>query len=416
MATIKIKDADVVNQYYEVDGAGTTQNPYRSVVNATFKNTNNVDAGGRLRVSQMTTLFDGKILNSDDANLWGNTGTGTGLYQNSTYKMSVTSGQYLIRYSKLYIPYFSGKAQSIEMTFDNFQAQANVVKRIGYFSSNAVAPYNSNKDGFWLENDGTSISLKIENNGASIADIPLTSFDGYDKIATYDWSKFTVVDFDFLWLGGANFRVLMTVNNNFELAHSFEFAGNFTGTIFKSPNQTVRYEIRSSTGTGYLTSICSMVATEGSIYESGKGLGIYNATGISCNTAGTIYALKSVKRQAAYRDSNIILVSAGIVRNSSADYGICLLIKNPTLSAPITYANNSRIQEGTATNQTITAGTGYVLGAIPAGESGVSAELDRNFLRSLTMDIDNVADEFVLAYMPTTTNQTVYGTIDIREY
>ena len=416
MATIKIKDADVVNQYYEVAGAGTTVTPYRAMTDVAFRNTAQIDAGGRLRVSQITTLFDGKILNSDDTNLFGNVGTGTGLYQNSSYKMSVTSGQYLIRYSKFYIPYFSGKAQSVELTFDNFQAEANVTKRVGYFSSNAVAPYDSNKDGFWLENNGTEISLHIENYGTSILNLPLTSFDNYSKIASYDWSKFTVINLDFLWLGGANFRIFLVVNDEFILAHNFVFSGVFTGTIFKSPNQMIRYEIRSTTGVGYLTSICSQVATEGSNGEGGKVIGIYNATGIACNTVGTIYALKSWKKQPANRDIAIEILDLGIIRTGTADAGVVLLIRNPTLSAPITYANNSRFQEGTPTNQTITAGTGRVLNSIPASEAGANHIFKENYLSYLTIDITDTPDEYVLAYMPTTTNQTIYATVNLKEY
>lgn len=379
-------------------------------------NTIGTDAGGRLRVSQYTTLFDGKILNSDDPELFGNAGTGTGLYQNSTYKISVTPGQYFIRYSKFYLPYFSGKVQNIEVTFDNFQTETGLVKRAGYFSSNAVAPYDSNKDGFWLENDGTGISVKIENNGTLIANIPLSSFFNFDKISTYDWSKFTVINFDFLWLGGANFRLFAVINNEFSLSTNFEFAGVFTGTIFKSPNQTLRYEIRSTTGTGYLTTICSQVATEGSNAEGGKVIGLYNTTGISCNVVGTIYALKSWKKQPANRDIAIEIIDLGITRNGTADAGLVLLIKNPTLSAPITYANNSRFQEGTPTTQTITAGTGRILNVFPAGENAASHTFKENYLSYLTIDINNTPDEYVLAYIPTTTNQTIYGTINLKEY
>lgn len=44
-----------------------------------------LDAGSRLRTSQMTTLLDGKILNSDTPFLFDNAGTGTGTYANNKY-------------------------------------------------------------------------------------------------------------------------------------------------------------------------------------------------------------------------------------------------------------------------------------------------------------------------------------------
>ena len=47
-----------------------------------------LDAGSRVRTSQMTTLLDGKTLNSDSPFLFDNAGTGTGTYANNKYNMS----------------------------------------------------------------------------------------------------------------------------------------------------------------------------------------------------------------------------------------------------------------------------------------------------------------------------------------
>ncbi len=65
-----------------------------------------LDAGSRMRVSQMTTLHDGKILNGDNIFLYDNQGTGTGAYANNKYNMSVTAGQFRVRQSKRFLPYF----------------------------------------------------------------------------------------------------------------------------------------------------------------------------------------------------------------------------------------------------------------------------------------------------------------------
>lgn len=376
------------------------------------------DASGRLRVSQLRTLFDGKTLNADDTDLWGVAGSGTNTFANSSNKMIVTSGQYLIRYSKFFHPYFSGKSQFIELTFDNFQTETGLIKRVGYFSSNAVAPYDSNKDGFWLESNGddNTISIQMQNNGTTTLYKNLKDIVGYENIANYDWSNFTVINFDFLWLGGANWRLFLVLNTGFALTQDFVFAGSSPGTMIKSPNQTLRYEIRSTTGAGYLTAICSQVATEGIGEEGGKVVGLFSNVGISCNAVGTIYAIKSWRKQANFRDTVVEILDMGITRTATADAGILLLIKNPTLSAPIAYVNTSRIQEGTPTNQTITAGTGRILHAVPASESGVNHSLSESFLSYLTIDITNTPDEFVLAYMPTTINQTVYATVNLKEY
>lgn len=62
------------------------------------------------------------------------------------------------------------------------------------------------------------------------------------------------------------------------------------------------------------------------------------------------------------------------------------------------------------------AGTGRVLNVFPAGNNAASHVFKENYLSYLSINIDNVPDEYVLAYMPTTTNQVIYGTSNLKEY
>ena len=93
-----------------------------------------------------------------------------------------------------------------------------------------------------------------------------------------------------------------------------------------------------------------------------------------------------------------------------------LLIINPTLSAALSYAAAGRLQVAYATTQTITAGTGRLIAAIPAGSQGASAALQQNFLAWLSSTLANAHDEVVLAYLPITANQDVYGIVNLMEY
>jgi hypothetical protein len=76
----------------------------------------------------------------------------------------------------------------------------------------------------------------------------------------------------------------------------------------------------------------------------------------------------------------------------------------------------TKIQEGTATNQTITANTGRVVCAVPVNGSGSTDIIKENFLSFLSQSINNTMDEYVLAYMPTTINQSVNGVLTVKEY
>jgi len=183
------------------------------------------------------------------------------------------------------MPYFSGKSQEVEITFDNFGLQAGVIKRIGYFSTSAVAPYTATPDGFYLENDGTTYRLVVWNNGVPILNLDWTLWIGYSKIQNYNWNNFTIIAFDYLWLGGSDLKFYIQLpSGTFELIHTYEHAGNATGTFTKSPNQPLRYEIRSTSGLGSVKAVCSQVSTEGSLEESGESIGLYNTTSITCKT------------------------------------------------------------------------------------------------------------------------------------
>ncbi len=97
-----------------------------------FANDITVDAAFKIRTSSETRLFDGKILNEDDKYLFDIKGTGTGLFENNTYGMYVSSGQYLVRQSKIYTNYSPGKSHIIEFTWEDFECVTNVEKEIGY--------------------------------------------------------------------------------------------------------------------------------------------------------------------------------------------------------------------------------------------------------------------------------------------
>ncbi len=376
-----------------------------------------MDLSGRTRTSELMTLFDGKTLNADDAFKWHNLGTGTFSFANNRPTMSVTAGQYLVRQARRWCPYFSGKPQMIESTTFDFHNESGVVKRTGYFSSGAVAPYTSALDGIWLEADGTTHRLITSRAGAETHNIALEDWDHADLLDGYDWSKFSVSEADFLWLGGAGARLFMVINGVFRLIHTIDdHAGYDDGLIMLSPQQPMRHEIRSTTGSGTFTPQCSQVATEGTRAEEGEELTVYSGS-IACNSIGTIYALAGVRKVAGYRDHHIEIdnISASII-SASTDSGVLLLVHNPTLSAPLTWAAKSRIEEGTATNQTLTAGTGRVIAAKPLNTNADAGISPKAALRAMTIGLDNTADQYVLAYQPTTTNQNAVGAIAITEY
>jgi hypothetical protein len=388
-------------------------------------NSVSLDAGSRLRVSQLTTLMDGKILNSDNPFIWDNQGTGTGLYAANKYNMSVTAGQFFVRQSKRFSPYYAGKSQIIECTFDNFQVEANVVKRVGYFSSNAVSPFASTYDGFYLENNGTTIKLKAERAGVTTIDVDWTNWDNYDLISGYDWSTFTVIAFDFLWLGGAQLRIFLKTDLGFVLAHTVAYSGTATDVFILSPNQPIRYEIRSTTGTGSIRYICSQVSTEGSINEAGYNNSVNSfLPSNTVATVGTTYPLKAIRKKVANRNNSVKLTGATIFVSSASDILLWSIQLNPILSAPLTFVDipNSAIQEANgsavAAISTTVITKGRTLSSGIISQNGVvpSGGFSEDFLQFLGCSLNNTMDELVLCVTPISATITVNGTLNFKEY
>jgi hypothetical protein len=376
-------------------------------------------ASGALLVTTTFILFDGKTLNADDTNfLWQGVGTGTGAWANNMFSMSVTAGQYYIRQSRRFMPYFSGYPVLAELTFDNFDIQSNGTKRLGYFSSSATQPYTANLDGFWIEMDGTTYRMISYNNGTQTSNIPFTSFTNYAALSAYNFDNFTACMFSFLWLGGAQLALWLCTADGWILANTTPYIGNNKGTICKSPNQPVRYEIRSTTGVLDFRQICSQVSVGGSnIDRLGYVVPSINTTAIACNAIGTIYALQGFKKNATYRDIAVKIESFGVVNEGTSDTGMLLLIRNPTLSAALTYAAYGKIDRAIATTQTVTVGTGDILGVVTAGTAGnANGDLTDNYKSWLTQTITNTFDEYVLGYLSTSSNQSNRGYAILKEY
>lgn len=379
-----------------------------------------LDAGARQRVSQLTTLGDYKTLDADEVLLLENVGTGTGLWADNTYSMNVASGQYLIRRSRRYHPYLSGKSQQVELTV------------IGV--------------------DG-EISLVVQNNGSDVFRVAQADWN-IDPLTGHDWSTFNVLIFDFLWLGGAMLRTFVVTGSGIVLVDMRNVAGSVAGLIFRSPNHCVRYEVRSdgtnttkrvgyfssnavapydsnkdgfwiesvsASATGGMTYVCSQVSTEGSLDESGKLRSVNTGhVGISLATVGTTYTLKAIRLKSTFRDRYIKVTNLSSFVSSNNDRLLISLQLNPTLSAPLTYTPvaNSAADEarGNGTITVTSAGTNLFSQVITVASDSSPDTFVQDFLTVIGMSIADVSDQIVLCGTPVTTPVVSFGTINYKEY
>lgn len=384
-----------------------------------------LDAGDRLRVSQITTQIDIKQIHDLQPLFYDreNVGGATQVYSStdSGVTMSVTSdGDVAIAESKEYGSYFAGKSQFIELTFDDMGHQEDVVKRVGYFRSNTSTPFDSDKDGMWLESDGTDFRFRIQKEGTDILNV-IGSDWNINSSATEEINPdaFNVLVIQFLYLGGTAVKFGFFVDGNIRWAHKYVHAGEIESTFIKSPNQPVRYEIRSTGGAGSFHQNCAHVASEGSLEEAGVNTEIDMQEGtLTAATSGTFYAMAGARLKDSYKDVMTKLSEINVLGLSNNDYYHWELRLNPTVTGTFTYSDitDSALQGALGNGtQTVTGGHSLAVG------KGVSRTSLHNIKRSelrLGNTIGGVEDELVLCITPIagTTNLVCSGGFLVEEF
>lgn len=391
-----------------------------------YGNSPSIDAAGRLRVSAPTAFGEYKILNNVFPSLLLEE-TGTATFTNNTNRvtMSVTSGQYGIITSKQYHPYFNGKSQMIEFTTAGMGSETNVEKSICYMSSVATGTYSTGFDGFRLVKSTSNVyAFEVWRNGSLTTSIPRSSWldklDGTGSSGmTITWDNFNVFTFDFLYLGGTSIRGYVWYNGEWIQIIQHNYSNSDTEPIFLSPNKPVRYEIRSTTGTGSMDFICAAVFSEGDGLSQGTSITVPGANaGISPLSSGTTYAICGVRKASTSRDIFAQITSfEGMI--SSNDYINLELRLNPTVAGTFNYSavTNTPLESATgAITNTVTGGT--VICNTYFSLNMNNAKIIDSVLAHLNSSLANTMDTIVLCATPAlgSTNVKVTGSMQVEWY
>ena len=400
-------------------------NEYQNVV---LKDTSQIDAFGRLRVSQVTSLLDIKQLYNEDPlfidtkiNLNGSYTWNNG--DSSTTIKTINSGDYVIRQTKQVTNYQAGKSHQIFTTFYNFQPQTNIIKRVGYFSSSNTAPYNNSLDGLYLESSNGEICINVAKSG-NIKKVCQNNWN-IDKLdgngtsgIVVDWSKDQILLIDFEWLGVGRVRWSLVIDGNIYSFHDSNHANNgVTGTYMTYPNQPMRWEIRQTgIGSGNFTHICTSIGTEGSENTLGVERSI-NTNGVSINTPSTSikYVLLGLGLQNNKHHSVIDVLDFNLLSTTNDNFYWELHL-NPTISGTLTYNNItngvSQYTIGTG-SQTITSDGTIIASGYGLQQSVISRQIE-SALR-LGTSINGTTDKFILSVTPLSVNMNIHASLTFRE-
>lgn len=416
---------------YDEDGnvVDTATTPYGNnalQVNTTSRGAPELDAFGRRRVSQPTTLFDSKFA-FDERNVSyedSTTGGGSVTYAGSTgakFTLGVSSSGDVARKSSIaYWNYQPGKSQLSFITF-RFPDTSDVVRRVGLFDDN---------NGIFLEQNNGALTMKVRSSAtgsvveaaAAQASWNIETLDGsgtgnnnaIDRNGSalqLDQTKAHILIIDYEWLGVGTVRVGFVINGSIYYVHSFDHSNIATGVYMNTPNLPVAWEIEgNSTGSRELDAICSTVISEGGIDDTGAQQVAWRRTSESIGT--TPEALISIRvRPTGLGNQNppVFPRGIGVVSTSGANFQ-WYLVYNPTISGGVAAnwvdIDNSYCQYDETRSGTWDQASGYVV-ATGFGSNNLDiAQLSTKNLRPLGQN-----EESVLIVRTLNNTETFYGSL-----
>ena len=384
---------------------------------------NNLDAFGRLRVSNPLTIFDSKNIMSKN-NLFdestANGGTVTYTANKSTVNLNVTeaAGSKTIRQSKRVMSYQPGKSLLIFNTFVMNAQTENLKQKVGLFDAN---------NGIFFQDTGTGYQIvrRTYTSGAAVdTEINQSAWNG-DKLNGTGASGFTlsadksnILFIDIEWLGVGSVRVGFVINGQLITAHTFYNANSLTTVYMQTANLPIRYEIeRTGTltaGTYTLQQICSSCISEGGYSPEGLeqmiGTTQINA-GVNLTTANTYYNIATIRIKSGRPYA--VVVPAGIdvlnISNNDFEWGLFL---NATPSSAFSYTSFSDNVEYDLTTVDLTSTGTRVAGGYMGGKTAPYSIGDGFvFANQLGQTISGTSDTLTLGVRPGSANGDVSGLI-----
>ena len=365
--------AGITGNVTVVDGGGsiTVDGNVNATITGSVATTiggTNLDAFGRLRVSNPVTLFDSKNRYIDGQQFSTSlTGSGTRTYvqDESSFNLTVGAGTTdgVYTQSKTVQAYQPGKSLLVMNTFAMAAIQSNLVQKVGYFTE---------QNGIYFEqSDALYFRIKSSAGGSPTIDSayqPNWNGDTLDGSGSPNNPSGILLDptlvqifwCDIEWLGVGNVRCGFVINGEFIVCHTFQHANIPSNTMVYMTTATLnpRYEIYKTGGGagGTMKQICSTVISEGGYNPSTSINYVSNGTSVTrIGSANTVTSLCSIRLNPAYPDAVVVPAQLDILL-IDVRYGQFQLIENATFTAAWSNVANSVVQTAIHSN-TITDGT-----------------------------------------------------------
>ena len=368
----------------------------------------NLDAFGRLRVSEPYTLFDSqnRYIDGDQfSNITATGGNVVYVQNESSFNLNVssTSGSSVIRQSKTVQAYQPGKSLLTMNTFAMATLKANLTQRVGYFTTD---------NGVYFEAVGTTLNLVIRSSTTGVVveeRIAQASWNGNTLLSgiVLDPTLTQIFWCDIEWLGVGNVRAGFVINGQFIVCHTFQHANQPGNTTVYMTTATLnpRYEITntgSTTGNSTMKQICSTVISEGGFTPSTKIGYVTNGTSTTrVSDANTVTSVCSIRLNPAYPDAVVVPAQIDLLL-LDVRYGQFQIIENATFTTSWSNVTGSVVQSSIHSN-TITDGT-VVYAGLTSSRDAVEISEDIKKRLQLWRDATGTPSTLTLAVSYTQAN------------
>ena len=394
-----------------------------------YSNSPNIDAFGRLRVSNPFTLFDSSH-RFDDNNLWSSAlttgGTATFNAAQGLMDLAVTaaSGSEVIRETTKVFSYQPGKSLLVLSTFVMSPAKTNLRQRVGYYGTN---------NGYYLEQNNSSVSFversfvtgAVVNTPVAQASWNVDPLNGSGPSGiTLDLTKAQILFMDLEWLGVGTVRIGFVIDGNFYVCHKFHHANIIASTYITTASLPLRYEITNTaatSGASTLKQICSTVLSEGG-YElrgSQQAVGTPITSPRTLTTAGTFYPIVSIRLKSTRLDAVVIATAISVIGNTAANYNWQVVSSGTTTGGSWVSAGTNSSVEYNLTGSSFTGGRILASGFFTATAStSVSVDILRAALFNNQLERDGLTGtpyEFTVILGAGTNNETAFVSMDWEE-
>lgn len=340
-----------------------TQNTSITVFDNNIENT--LDAFGKLRVTNPTTLLDIRFPGQSIGNslfLKNNlqicsdsSGNYTGNYTNSKLVINASGAGYYISQSRNHSIYQPGKSLLFMASGVLYPGDNAYTTRLGYFNNEFPADNSLVvNNGLYFQHSGGIYSVNIAKNSTSTS-INQTSWN-IDKMngtgpsgLNLDFTKTQLFVIDMEWLGVGRIRFGFYAYGRIQYCHQITNINSLTQPYTNSINLPICYSIHNNVNTLTLsdsfTQICSTVISEGGYTPVGRPFAV--STGetlitINGNTEEPLLFLTGNISNPNYHNQNIVPTLTSMICSTNNDlilWKLVLFLASDYTGTPPTWMN-----------------------------------------------------------------------------